>query len=140
VSEMKVLIGYDGSPQADRALDWAASIALGAAGSAVTVISVLLTLDAAPAIADAVDPHDSAAEHRAELDRAVARLKAKGVAAEPLLKAGKPAEEIIDAADEGRFDIIVIGSRGKSAAARFLMGSVSERVVRHATRPVLVVR
>jgi hypothetical protein len=71
---------------------------------------------------------------------AVARLKAKGVAAEPLLKAGKPAEEILDAADEGQFDVIVIGSRGKSAAARFLMGSVSERVVRHATRPVLVVR
>jgi nucleotide-binding universal stress UspA family protein len=140
VSEMKVLLGYDGSPQADRALDWAASIALGAAGSAVTVISVLLTLDAAPAIADALDPHDSAAESRAELDRAVAKLTAKGVAAQPLLKTGKPAEEILDAADEGRFDVIVIGSRGKTAAARFLMGSVSERVVRHATRPVLVVR
>jgi nucleotide-binding universal stress UspA family protein len=140
VSNMKVLVGYDGSPQADRAIDWAASIASGAPGSEVAVIGVLVTLDAAPAIADALDPHDSAAKHRAELDRAVARLKAKGVAAEPLLKAGKPAEEILDAADEGQFDVIVIGSRGKSAAARFLMGSVSERVVRHATRPVLVVR
>jgi nucleotide-binding universal stress UspA family protein len=43
-------------------------------------------------------------------------------------------------ADAGSFDLIVVGSRGKSAAARFLMGSVSERVVRHASRPVLVVR
>ena len=106
----------------------------------MTVISVAVTLDAAPPIADAVDPRDSVAEHRAELDRAVATLAAKGVAAEPQLKAGKPAEEILDAADAGGFDLIVVGSRGKSAAARFLMGSVSERVVRHASRPVLVAR
>jgi nucleotide-binding universal stress UspA family protein len=137
---MKILVAYDGSSEADRALDWAADLARGGAGSSVTVISVAVTLDAAPPIADAVDPRDAVAEHRAELDRAIASLAAKGVAAEPQLKAGKPAEEIIDAAEAGGFDVIVVGSRGKSAAARFLMGSVSERVVRHASRPVLVVR
>jgi len=47
---------------------------------------------------------------------------------------------IVPTMDSSDDDVIVIGSRGKSAAARFLMGSVSERVVRHATRPVLVVR
>jgi nucleotide-binding universal stress UspA family protein len=137
---MKILVAYDGSAEADRALDWAADLARGSAVSSVTVISVVVTLDAAPPIADAIDPRDSVAEHRAELDRAIASLRAKGVAAEPQLKAGKPAEEIIDAAEDGGFDVIVVGSRGKSAAARFLMGSVSERVVRHASRPVLVVR
>jgi nucleotide-binding universal stress UspA family protein len=137
---MKILVAYDGSAEADRVLDWAADLARGAAGSSVTVISVAVTLDAAPPIVDAVDPHDSVAVHRAELDRAIASLAAKGIAAEPQLKAGKPAEEILDAADAGGFDLIVVGSRGKGAAARFLMGSVSERVVRHASRPVLVVR
>jgi nucleotide-binding universal stress UspA family protein len=137
---MKILVAYDGSTEADRALDWGASLARGAAGSSVTVISVAITLDASPPIADAIDPHESVAVHRADLDRAIAALSAKGIAAEPQLKAGKPAEEIIDAAEAGGYDVIVVGSRGKSAAARFLMGSVSERVVRHASRPVLVVR
>jgi nucleotide-binding universal stress UspA family protein len=137
---MKILVAYDGSAEADRALDWAAILARGTAGSSVTVISVVITLSAAPPITDAVDPHESVAEHRADLDRAVATLTEKGVAAEPVLKAGNPAEEIIDVADAGGFDVIVVGSRGKSAAARFLMGSVSERVVRHASRPVLVAR
>jgi len=53
---------------------------------------------------------------------------------------GNPAEEIIGAGDESGADLILIGSTGAGRAVRFLMGSASDRVVRHANRPVLVVR
>jgi nucleotide-binding universal stress UspA family protein len=137
---MKILVGYDGSDEAGQALDWAASLAKGSEGSSVTVISIAPALEAAPPIADAIDPSSDAPKHRAQLDAAVARLKAAGVQAETVLRAGNPAEEILDMAEEKGFDIIVVGNRGHSSARRFLMGSVSERVMRHAVGPVLVVR
>lgn len=53
---------------------------------------------------------------------------------------GNPAMEICREAKEGRFDLIVMGSRGMGEIKGYLMGSVSNRVVRHAPCPVLIVR
>jgi nucleotide-binding universal stress UspA family protein len=53
---------------------------------------------------------------------------------------GDPAEEILRLADEAHADLIVIGTHGRSGIERLLLGSVSERVVRHANCPVLVMR
>jgi nucleotide-binding universal stress UspA family protein len=105
----------------------------------VTVIGVAPALDAAPHIPDAVDPSSDVPLHRRQLDEAASILAGAAVQAETIVRIGKPAEEILDAAEEGGFDLVVLGHRGMGAARRFLMGSVSERVVRHATRPVLVV-
>jgi nucleotide-binding universal stress UspA family protein len=137
--DVKILVAYDGSEQARRALDWAAHMAAGST-SAVSVIGVAPTLAASPRIADAVDPSSDVDEHRRQLDEAVALLAAAGVRAETLLKVGNPAEEIITAAADGRFDAVLVGIRGMGAVKRFLIGSVADRVVRHATVPVLVVR
>ncbi|MGB9838145.1 universal stress protein [Methanothermobacter sp.] len=52
---------------------------------------------------------------------------------------GSPAETILKVADEEDVDLIVVGASGKHALERFLLGSVSEKVVRHARVPVLVV-
>ena len=54
--------------------------------------------------------------------------------------AGNEAEHITGLAEELGADLIVIGSRGLSGMKRFVMGSVSESVVRHAHCPVLVMR
>lgn len=53
---------------------------------------------------------------------------------------GHPSEEIIQEANAGGYDLIVTGSRGLSAIKGYLMGSVSNRVTKHAHCPVLVVR
>jgi nucleotide-binding universal stress UspA family protein len=136
---MKILVAYDGSGEAERAVDWAANLARGLDGSSVTVISVAPTLEAAPHIADAVDPSSSVEKHRDQAQKAAAKLEEAGLEAETLVRAGNPAEEILNVADEQGFDVILVGHRGISATRRFLMGSVSERVVRHASRPVLVI-
>ncbi|MBE2900449.1 universal stress protein [Methanothermobacter thermautotrophicus] len=52
---------------------------------------------------------------------------------------GSPAETILKVADEENVDLIVVGASGKHALERFLLGSVSEKVVRHSRVPVLVV-
>ena len=53
---------------------------------------------------------------------------------------GSPADEIIECAKGKRADLVVIGTHGRGALAHFLLGSVAERVVRHAPCPVLTVR
>jgi nucleotide-binding universal stress UspA family protein len=53
---------------------------------------------------------------------------------------GVPANEILHEAHEGKYDLIVIGSRGMGEVKGWVMGSVSRRVARHARCPVLVVK
>ncbi|MBM9577051.1 universal stress protein [Leptospira sp. 201903070] len=57
-----------------------------------------------------------------------------------LVLEGYPADTIVETAAKGKYDMIVIGSRGLSAVGRFLVGSVSDRIVHHAPCSVTVVR
>ena len=65
---------------------------------------------------------------------------AGGTVAGAHLRVGEMAEEVVDLAEELEVDLIVVGSRGRSAIRRALMGSVSDSVVRHARCPVVVAR
>jgi nucleotide-binding universal stress UspA family protein len=68
------------------------------------------------------------------------KAKAAGLEGESIFLKGNPAEQILDFANKHDIDMIVVGTLGKSGIERFAMGSVSEKVVRHAKVPVLVVR
>jgi nucleotide-binding universal stress UspA family protein len=74
------------------------------------------------------------------IDQNVRKLIKAGFTAEPLYQLGKPAEEIMKVAVKHHADLIVMGAQGLGAMARFLLGSVSTRVVQQATCAVLVVR
>ncbi|AAM03615.1 TPA: universal stress protein [Methanosarcina acetivorans] len=58
---------------------------------------------------------------------------------ESVLLEGHPAEEIVNFAEKNGMDLIIIGSLGKSKVERFLIGSISEKVIRNSKVPVLVV-
>jgi nucleotide-binding universal stress UspA family protein len=86
---------------------------------------------------------------RGQLHREAEELLAKqadsirdagGVVAEAHLREGSAIDEILDLAEEIGADLIVMGSRGHGPVERIVVGSVSEGVVHHARRPVLVVR
>lgn len=70
----------------------------------------------------------------------IQKLVKAGYTAEPLCQVGKPEEEIMKAASKHHADLIVMGAKGLGAVARFLLGSVSTRVVQRANCSVLVVR
>jgi nucleotide-binding universal stress UspA family protein len=74
------------------------------------------------------------------LEQSVQKLIEAGFTAEPLCYLGNPAEEIMKAASQQQADLIVMGAQGLGAIVRFLIGSVSTRVVQHANCAVLVVR
>lgn len=74
------------------------------------------------------------------IEESARKLVKQGFIAEPVCRFGVPADEIIKVASNEHADLIVMGTRGLSAIARVLLGSVSTGVVDHANCAVLVVR
>jgi len=83
---------------------------------------------------------DSRAEHQRIASEAATRLAAQGVAALVDLRDGDTVRGVIDAATDHQADLIVIGSRGRTGLARFVLGSVARGVLFGAPCSVLIVR
>jgi nucleotide-binding universal stress UspA family protein len=135
---MKILVAYDGSESAQRALVQAAELA-GSNGTAVSVISVAEPLPQFGRAGSMMLPEEDE-ERKLELADAKKTLSAKGIEAAIVERKGDPATMIVDEAAHEGTDVIVMGTRGLNTAQRWLMGSVSSRVVQHAPCNVLVVR
>ncbi|MDI6729001.1 MAG: universal stress protein [Thermodesulfovibrionales bacterium] len=136
----KILVAHDGSDAADRALLEAAAIAQ-KFGSKLTVISVVPNLCFSEIGTDC----DTVTKlYRAEVEGAMEGvkilLKEKGIEAETVVLEGSPADVIVDYAKGMDMSLIVLGSTGKQATERTILGSVSSRVVANAPCSVLVVR
>ena len=80
----------------------------------------------------------------ADADRRLATLKASvaalGLTVETAVIRGRPAPAIVEHAKSGGFDLIVMGTHGRTGVSHVVMGSVAERVLRKAPCPVLTVR
>jgi nucleotide-binding universal stress UspA family protein len=133
----KILFAYDASDESRRALRYAQRLV---ADDSVIVLSVATKLIEAPATREFVEPGHDLEHLRNELDEVRGILDEAGVRAEFISVIGNPAAEILNAAESHGVELIVIGRRGLGAVARFLMGSVADRVVQHASCDVLVVK
>jgi nucleotide-binding universal stress UspA family protein len=96
--------------------------------------AVFVTPPAAPPVEQFI------AAARTALERVVKGLNVDGVSIHPEVGVGPPYDEIVRFAKEKDVDLIVMGTHGHTGLARVLLGSVAERVVRHAPCPVLTVR
>jgi nucleotide-binding universal stress UspA family protein len=88
---------------------------------------------------------DAVADYLRELseqDLADARkaLDKAGVSHDMIIRTGHVATEIVEAAERGKFDLLVMGSKGRSAMKDLLIGSVAKRVAEISKVPVLLVR
>ncbi len=133
----RIVVGYDGSEAAWRGLERAAQ--LGSGEGEVLVVTAAPLLYPTQRAGEIVDPSE-AEEARRLLDEARAELERQGIAARTEEAAGDAADAIIEAARESRADLVVVGTRGRSAAVGLLLGSVSMKVVQDAPCDVLVVR
>ncbi len=70
----------------------------------------------------------------------VERGRRQGIEVSFLIWTGDPGDQIVEAAEAERVDMVLVGSHGRGAVGRLFLGSVSEHVVRNAPCPVLVVR
>ena len=136
----KILVAHDGSDAADKALLEAAEIA-GKFGAIITVISVVPKLCFTEI---GVDCDTVSKLYRAEIEGAMEGVKdllqEKGIKAETIILEGSPADTIADHARGMGIDMVVVGSTGKQATAKTVLGSVSAKLAEYAPCSVLVVR
>jgi nucleotide-binding universal stress UspA family protein len=130
-----ILVGYDGSEAARRALDAAADLT--GYGSSLAVVSVASRPDDLSSNGSAaLDGHVSA---RRLLGEARGLLHCRHVTARYLEPVGEPAEMLMEIARELDADLIVVGRRDQNPVGRIVLGSVSAKVVHRALCDVLVV-
>jgi nucleotide-binding universal stress UspA family protein len=150
-----ILVPLDGSEHSSRALTAAIQIAKAFRGklTLIHVYSVSVTPVMMPESMGSMPgyPMTSPADVSRMIENAkqigknilmqgLEQAKAENVPVESLLKEGHVVQEVIRTAQEGKFDLIVIGARGMSRIRELLLGSVTDGVVHHVTIPVLVVK
>jgi nucleotide-binding universal stress UspA family protein len=135
--ERSIVVGYDGSGAATRALARAAEAA-GEHGTVVIVTTEPQLFSSGPSAEPLLEPGEDPLRL---LAAARAIVAARGTAANVVVAArrGDPAEELLDMARAVGADRIVVGRRGHNCVARMVMGSVAARVVEQAPCDVLVV-
>lgn len=138
-----ILCPVDGSAASLQALDAAAQFAAEQRAS----LTICTVLDASKAAAMAFgDPGMTSACYDAMHDQGAAMLedaaeRVRGaIAAHTVVLEGTPVDAVVRYASSGDFDLIVMGSHGRSGIQRALLGSVAEGVLRHALLPVMIVR
>lgn len=131
-----IVVGYDGEKFSKAALGEAMKLAQNFKAKLILVNAMERVLEMPP-------EHEAtvAKESRTKLEEAAARVKESGINAEASFVVTDHAyEAIIDTAAAQKADLIVLGTHGRNALLRLLMGSTTERVIGHAPCNVLVVR
>ncbi len=137
-----LLVAVDGSSASKHAADQAKTLAL-ATGGRVTLVTVI-----EPFFMTMEMPGTLTAEVYASIDKAAElvireakdRLQTPDFPVGTLILRGDPGIAVCEEAERGGYDLLVVGTRGRNAVARVLLGSVASRIVQHSKVPVLVVR
>jgi universal stress protein A len=97
-----------------------------------------------PVVLDVLENKELVAQYHEEMAKHLSAWRSEAVPAvivKAVTRAGTAAhQEIIEAAQESNSDLIVIGNHGRTGLKRLMMGGTTEKVVRHAPCPVLVIR
>jgi len=118
----KILVGTDGSSTASEAVARAVEVAK-VTGARLTILTA-----GRPPTAQLV------------VDRAAAAYADAGVEIDTMVAGRDAATALVDAADAGDYDLLVVGNKGMTGASRFFLGSVPNKVSHHVSRSLLIVR
>jgi nucleotide-binding universal stress UspA family protein len=143
---MRILLAIDDSKFSEAAIE----AVIEQARPHGTEVRVLHVLESPPLlVAREMGGHDPALETAWESERQRAKavvakaaelLRARGLKVAAAVEDGDPKSKILDVAEEWHADLIVLGSHGRKGLNRFLMGSISDAVARHASCSVEIVR
>jgi nucleotide-binding universal stress UspA family protein len=135
----RILLPTDGSAGTDRAVGEAIELAA-ETGAELHVLFVVENVPYAPEMTD--DGLETQLREIGEkaIESIRERAGAEGLAVRSAIEDGTPHREILGYADRENIDLVVMGTHGRSGLDKYLLGSVTERVVRAADVPVLTVR
>ncbi|MFO7677935.1 MAG: universal stress protein [Thermoplasmatota archaeon] len=144
----KLLIAYDGSEASEKAIETAMKCCnsedeitimtvIPAALAESTFTNMLLPTIDLSSVVQSGNFKEKAMEN---INQVAKKIEHKVNKVDVIVEAGDPADEILITSKKIESDIIIIGYKGYGKEGRFLLGSVTDKVVRHASRSVLVVR
>ncbi len=118
----RILVGTDGSTTAAKAVDRAVELAE-ASGARLTILTA-----------------GTGEQAKQIVDREAARHADTGVHIETRIDDRDASTALIEVADDGDYDLLVVGNKGMTGASRFFLGSVPNKVSHHISRSLLIVR
>jgi nucleotide-binding universal stress UspA family protein len=143
----KLLVPLDGSELAECTLEHLRALVTGCKIPEVVLLRVIepLSGQTVAALAEAggnllneleTNQKEEASDY---IQKMAAMLQKEGINAKPVLVSGYAAEEILNYAKNNNVDLIVMSTHGRSGIQRWIMGSVTNRVLSHSTVPVLTI-
>jgi nucleotide-binding universal stress UspA family protein len=134
----RILVGFDGSEGAENALNKAMMIV---DDDGELIILAIVPLPSDRNLLDKKSFEIIKTQAHSLISSVIHDIGPHGFAINGMVKEGEDiAAVIIDVANELRCDLIVLGSRGSSALGKYPIGSVANKVVQYAAKPVMVVR
>jgi nucleotide-binding universal stress UspA family protein len=134
-----IVIAYDGSDPSKKAFEYALSLAEKYAAS-LAVLSIVRT----PEVPDDVETEaiidDANESYHREFEPLKARVAKTNIPTAFEVRVGHPADQIVGFANEFKADLIVLGHRGRTEVERWLLGSISKRVLSYAHCSVFIAR
>ena len=140
----RIMLPTDGSLEGERALPYAQAIATSQGAEILLVQVVQLPLmindeyEGGAGWQQAFETFESLAQ--ANLDTLCERFRAANVGVQQTRLLGYAASALLDFEREHKPDLVVMATHGRTGLARFALGSIADRIVRHGTAPVLLVR
>ncbi|RAK05466.1 nucleotide-binding universal stress UspA family protein [Halanaerobium saccharolyticum] len=151
----KILVAVDGSQSAQKAAQKAAELAEEIKAE-VTLIHVytesaeipvnqfneVASYLSAETLENIMDQQEDTIKEKRQriLDDDAEFFEEKGINPDKVLLHGDPADTVCDYAEENDFELIVVADKGHGKVERFLLGSISDKIVRHAKTSVMVVK
>ena len=137
----KILLAYDGSEGANRALEVGVQLAQ-IHGAELWALAVEEKLPRFSGTIDEVQEEKQFAndQYGKLLEAAKVKAKEAGIELKTLMRPGHPAQTIVAVAKEGKFDLVLVGHTGLSGVWAAFLGTTAEKVSRHAPCSVLIVR
>ncbi len=132
----RIVVGVDGSPHGQVALEWALDVAEVRRGAVVAVFSWQMPFLAFPGAFDREELEKAAKDFLIETVTTIA--PSPKVPLHPVVAEGDPAESLIAASEQA--DLLVVGTRGRSPFAGLMLGAVSQRCAAAAPCPVVLVK
>lgn len=139
----KILVPLDGSKTAEGVLPHAKALAY-SEGAEIVLLTVAANpqmdfVFSDPAIAEKAiaEQEDRSKKYISDIE---SQLKNAGFKVSSMLRVGAVADVILKSAEEAQVDVIAMSTHGRTGPARWLLGSVADRVVRNSKVPVLLIR
>lgn len=138
----KILVAFDGSEKSYEAFDFAMEISRNCPNAAPEILVISVAQPPEPIDIVEMDAViESVTQHYEELFKGLKeKAKEKGVEIKTEVVVGHPADQIVKYAEEKACDMIVLGHRGRSKIADWLLGSVSKRVSSYSPCTVTIVK